>query len=42
MLGLGLALTLGVLNAIWYEIKEGPKEVHPDIRPNPPDRHCAG
>jgi len=23
ILGLGLALTFGVLNAIWYEIREG-------------------
>jgi cytochrome bd-I ubiquinol oxidase subunit X len=26
ILGLGLALTFGVLNAIWYEIMEEPKE----------------
>jgi cytochrome bd-I ubiquinol oxidase subunit X len=24
VLGLGLALTFGVLNAIWYEITQGP------------------
>lgn len=26
ILGLGLALTFGVLNAIWYEILEAPRE----------------
>lgn len=26
ILGLGLALTFGVLNAIWYEISEGEGE----------------
>jgi cyd operon protein YbgT len=24
ILGLGLALTFGVLNAIWYEVTQGP------------------
>jgi cytochrome bd-I ubiquinol oxidase subunit X len=24
MLGLGLALTFGILNAMWYELLEGP------------------
>lgn len=26
ILGLGLALTFGVLNAIWYEVTEGDQE----------------
>jgi len=26
MLGLGLALTFGILNAMWYEIVEGQRE----------------
>jgi cyd operon protein YbgT len=37
ILGTGLALTFGVLNAIWYEIVEGPADpqqepprLHPD------------
>jgi cyd operon protein YbgT len=29
ILGLGLALTFGVLNAIWYEVCEGGKDIHP-------------
>jgi len=32
ILGLGLALTFGVLNAIWYEILEGRKEA--DVVPD--------
>ena len=28
ILGLGLALTFGVLNAIWYEIKDTPPGEH--------------
>ena len=27
ILGLGLALTFGVLNAIWYEVREGTQEL---------------
>jgi cyd operon protein YbgT len=38
ILGLGLALTFGVLNAIWYEIKEGA----PDAPPPPHERSGAG
>jgi cyd operon protein YbgT len=26
VLGVGLALTFGVLNAIWYEVEERPQE----------------
>jgi cyd operon protein YbgT len=29
ILGLGLALTFGVLNAIWYELRAGEPDVHP-------------
>ncbi len=32
ILGLGLALTFGVLNAIWYEVTQ-----EPPSRPSPPD-----
>ncbi|HWW33250.1 MAG TPA: cytochrome bd-I oxidase subunit CydX [Steroidobacteraceae bacterium] len=37
VLGLGLALTFGVLNAIWYEITQGPPAsppapARPDVR----------
>ena len=31
ILGTGLALTFGVLNAIWYEIKEGTPDTAPAI-----------
>lgn len=34
ILGLGLALTFGVLNAIWYEITEGEEEAR--ARQTPP------
>lgn len=33
ILGLGLALTFGVLNAIWYEVTQ-----EPPSRPSPPSR----
>ncbi len=26
VLGLGLALSLGIINVMWYEAEEGPKE----------------
>ncbi len=29
ILGLGLALTFGVLNAIWYEVTQGPAQTQP-------------
>ena len=29
ILGLGLALTFGVLNAIWYEVREDTRELRP-------------
>ena len=29
ILGLGLALTFGVLNAMWYEIREGKPAIDP-------------
>lgn len=32
ILGLGLALTFGVLNAMWYEIREGEPPVDPHAR----------
>jgi cytochrome bd-I ubiquinol oxidase subunit X len=32
ILGLGLALTFGVLNAMWYEIREGEPEMEPRPR----------
>jgi cytochrome bd-I ubiquinol oxidase subunit X len=32
VLGLGLALTFGVLNAIWYEIVEDDREHHAGAR----------
>ncbi|HLJ39567.1 MAG TPA: cytochrome bd-I oxidase subunit CydX [Steroidobacteraceae bacterium] len=35
ILGVGLALTFGVLNAIWYEVTQGPAP-EPG-RPAPPD-----
>jgi len=37
ILGLGLALAFGVLNAIWYEIMDTPAE-RPDDPPAPPGR----
>jgi cytochrome bd-I ubiquinol oxidase subunit X len=33
ILGLGLALTFGVLNAIWYELRTG----EPNLNPPMPD-----
>ncbi|TLZ29786.1 MAG: cytochrome bd-I oxidase subunit CydX [Gammaproteobacteria bacterium] len=36
ILGLGLALAFGVLNAIWYEVMESPPEERGQTRP-PPD-----
>jgi len=36
ILGLGLALAFGVLNAIWYEVMESPPEERGKTRP-PPD-----
>jgi cyd operon protein YbgT len=36
ILGLGLALTFGVLNAIWYEVTQGPPPPpSPSARPEP-------
>jgi cyd operon protein YbgT len=35
ILGLGLALTFGVLNAIWYEILESERETHRSGAPGP-------
>ncbi|MGB6487039.1 MAG: cytochrome bd-I oxidase subunit CydX [Steroidobacteraceae bacterium] len=35
ILGLGLALTFGVLNAIWYEMLEGQKELRGGAPPAP-------
>jgi cytochrome bd-I ubiquinol oxidase subunit X len=35
ILGLGLALTFGVLNAIWYEVTQTPEP--PRVSPAPPD-----
>jgi cytochrome bd-I ubiquinol oxidase subunit X len=29
ILGVGLALTFGVLNAIWYEVTQGPPSAPP-------------
>lgn len=37
ILGLGLALTFGVLNAIWYEIREGTQDIEPALS-HPQDR----
>ena len=35
ILGVGLALTFGVLNAVWYEVTQGPP---PESgQPTPPD-----
>jgi cyd operon protein YbgT len=33
ILGLGLALTFGVLNAMWYEIREGKPALDPPGAP---------
>ncbi len=33
ILGLGLAMTFGVLNAIWYEILESQREQRMQARP---------
>jgi len=33
ILGLGLALTFGVLNAMWYEIREGKPAIDPRAAP---------
>ncbi|MFZ1098852.1 MAG: cytochrome bd-I oxidase subunit CydX [Steroidobacteraceae bacterium] len=33
VLGTGLALAFGVLNAIWYEVTEGSPEQRPDQEP---------
>jgi cytochrome bd-I ubiquinol oxidase subunit X len=38
ILGLGLALMFGVLNAIWYEVREGGPDIHPVIPPPNKDR----
>jgi cytochrome bd-I ubiquinol oxidase subunit X len=36
ILGLGLALTFGVLNAIWYEVTQDPlRRPSPSSRPDP-------
>jgi cyd operon protein YbgT len=35
ILGLGLALTFGVLNAIWYEIKAGTPDGPPQLPREP-------
>lgn len=37
ILGLGLALTFGVLNAIWYEVTQGPP-APPSQAPRPDSR----
>lgn len=35
ILGTGLALTFGVLNAIWYEVRDrNPPEQHPHTHPS--------
>jgi cytochrome bd-I ubiquinol oxidase subunit X len=39
LLGLGLALTFGVLNAIWYEILEGNTGADPPPLPAERTRH---
>ena len=36
ILGTGLALAFGVLNAIWYELVEEPRELARSTRPAPP------
>lgn len=38
ILGLGLALTFGVLNAIWYEVRESQAEQGGSTGPAPPAR----
>lgn len=35
ILGTGLALAFGVLNAIWYEVMESPPELRPENRSSP-------
>lgn len=35
ILGLGLALTFGVLNAIWYEVTQTPGSPPPHSDPRP-------
>jgi cyd operon protein YbgT len=35
ILGTGLALAFGVLNAIWYEVMEGPPEQPREKRSSP-------
>ena len=35
ILGTGLALAFGVLNAIWYEVMEGAPEQRPETRSSP-------
>jgi len=42
ILGLGLALTFGVLNAIWYEVREGTRELHPLAAPPPAQPESGG
>jgi cyd operon protein YbgT len=39
LLGLGLALTFGVLNAIWYELLEGDSRADPPPAPREQPRH---
>ncbi|HEX4389439.1 MAG TPA: cytochrome bd-I oxidase subunit CydX [Steroidobacteraceae bacterium] len=39
LLGLGLALTFGVLNAIWYEILERDTPADPEPAPAEQGRH---
>jgi cytochrome bd-I ubiquinol oxidase subunit X len=37
ILGTGLALAFGVLNAIWYEVMDQPSERGEQPRPSPPE-----
>jgi cyd operon protein YbgT len=39
ILGLGLALLFGILNAIWYEVLESQRESRPEVPPEvrPPE-----
>jgi cytochrome bd-I ubiquinol oxidase subunit X len=37
ILGTGLALTFGVLNAIWYELRDEPAEQRAEGRKTSPD-----
>jgi cyd operon protein YbgT len=37
ILGTGLALAFGVLNAIWYELVEEPREAARSAPPAPPE-----